>query len=155
MGFLIFALILIIVICLILAVYYYKESFETKDKLNNYSFRADQIRGLRVRDVLDDLEAAMDKFLQQTFDITIEETFYDLQVDNPQVLRNNIEISETRKDVILADCYDKFMKYISDDFKNRLSLVYKKEEIDNVILDMMYHKITIYVFQRNNYQKNI
>lgn len=106
------------------------------------------------KDILDSLDVMIDEFLKPTYDLTVEETYMDLKLDNPSVANRNISISEQRKNIILEDAYNKFMHYLSDDFRNKLSLVYKNEEIENIILDIMYYKLTIYVKERNELQKN-
>jgi len=106
------------------------------------------------KDVLDSLNSMIDEFLKPTYDLTIEETYMDLKLDNPLVSTRNITISEQRKNVILEDVFEKFMNYLSDDFKNKLSLIYKKDEIENIVLDIMYYKLTVYIKERNKLQKN-
>ncbi|QQO92819.1 hypothetical protein CPT_Madawaska_169 [Staphylococcus phage Madawaska] len=106
------------------------------------------------KDVLDSLNSMIDDFLKPTYDLTIEETYMDLKLDNPLVSNRNITISEQRKNVILEDVFEKFMNYLSDDFKNKLSLIYKEDEIENMVLDIMYYKLTVYIKERNELQKN-
>ncbi|UAJ17004.1 hypothetical protein UFVDC4_00077 [Staphylococcus phage vB_SauM-UFV_DC4] len=106
------------------------------------------------KDVLDSLNSMIDEFLKPTYDLTIEETYMDLKLDNPLVSNRNITISEQRKNVILEDVFEKFMNYLSDDFKNKLSLIYKEDEIENMVLDIMYYKLTVYIKERNELQKN-
>ncbi|WRM43461.1 hypothetical protein [Staphylococcus phage LY01] len=106
------------------------------------------------KDVLESLNFMIDDFLKPTYDLTIEETYMDLKLDNPSVSTKNITISEQRKNVILEDVFEKFMNYLSDDFKNKLSLIYKEDEIENIVLDMMYYKLTLYIKERNELQKN-
>ncbi|QQM14704.1 hypothetical protein CPT_MarsHill_170 [Staphylococcus phage MarsHill] len=106
------------------------------------------------KDVLDSLNSMIDDFLKPTYDLTIEETYMDLKLDNPLVSNRNITISEQRKNVILEDVFEKFMNYLSDDFKNKLSLIYKEDEIENIVLDIMYYKLTVYIKERNELQKN-
>ncbi|BDE75647.1 hypothetical protein [Staphylococcus phage S6] len=106
------------------------------------------------KDVLDSLNSMIDEFLKPTYDLTIEETYMDLKLDNPLVSTRNITISEQRKNVILEDVFEKFMNYLSDDFKNKLSLIYKEDEIENIVLDIMYYKLTVYIKERNELQKN-
>src|SRR5699024_449074 len=106
------------------------------------------------KDVLDSLNSMIDEFLKPTYELTIEETYMDLKLDNPLVSTRNITISEQRKNVILEDVFEKFMNYLSDDFKNKLSLIYKEDEIENIVLDIMYYKLTVYIKERNELQKN-
>lgn len=154
MGFLIAALIFIIVFFIILTGYYYKSYREILFKLNNFNFKVEKLKNSDTSKIINELDSLIDSFLNHTFDITIEETFLDIQTDNPSMDPRNIEISEERKNVILEDTFNQFLSYLSDDFRDKLSLVYKEDKINDVILDKMYYKLTLYVYERNKLQKN-
>lgn len=156
MWFLVTALIFICVLLGIFIGHYYYKYKQSLKNINQLQYKVKDMEDkFDGKSIIDDLDYSIDNFLKPTYDITIEEIYLDVYLENPSMKFSNVSITEQRKNTILEDVYNRYMNYISEDFKKKLYKVYDNKELPNIILDIMYYKLTLYVKERNDYQKSI